>query len=260
MQKKGKIAIFISSYKSMKTLANVIDRIPKPVKSAVSEIFVIDDDSPDKSYSNAVQYKSSAKIANLTIMRNPKNMGFGGNQKEAFKYAIRKGYALVIVLHGDAQYAPEELPLFIEAYKKTNPDLVYGSRMRGDPLAGGMPIWRFLGNRFLTFMQNLVLGLNLSEYHSGYRAYKCSALSSINFAKLSSDYHFDPEMLVLFKLNKFKITEVPISTHYGPESHSPSPAATFKYFLFTMKSLADYLLHVWGIRGLEKYQKSGVSK
>lgn len=248
------MAVFISSYRSMKTLTDVIDRIPAGVKKSVGEIFVIDDASPDRSYDNALKYAKRASLPNLTIMRNQKNRGFGGNQKEAFQYAIRRGYGLVIVLHGDAQYAPEELPKFISAYKETGADLVYGSRMRGDPLGGGMPLWRYLGNRLLTSMQNVVLGLGLSEYHSGYRAYKCSSLASTSFASLSDDYHFDPEMLVLCKLNRFKITEVPIRTHYGPESHSPSPWATFKYFLFTLKSLAEYTLYR---RGMLKVRKFG---
>ena len=244
---KSKIGIFISSYKSMQTLPEVIDRIPANIKKSASEIFVIDDASPDNSYKIAIAYKKRVNLPNLTIMKNTKNRGFGGNQKEAFNYAIQKGYDLIIVLHGDAQYAPEELNNFIDEFEKSNSDLVYGSRMLGDPLGGGMPMWRYLGNKFLTIIQNSILNLGLTEYHSGYRAYKCEALKKISFNKLSNDYYFDPEILVLSKIHKFKISEVPIPTHYGPESLSPSIWVTFKYFLFTLKSLLDYKLHSLGL-------------
>ena len=133
------------------------------------------------------------------------------------------------MLHGDAQYAPEYLPQILEPLIKGNCDMVFGSRFTQDPIGGGMPIWKYLGNKFLTKIENLVLGIDISEYHSGYRAFSVSALRKLPFELLSNDYHFDTEILILFVLAKMKIVEVSIPTHYGKESVSPKIIEVIKY-------------------------------
>ena len=134
-----------------------------------------------------------------------KNLGYGGVQKFAFRYAIQKNYDFTIMLHGDGQYRPESLPKIINAYNHEKNDAVFGSRMMSykSALKGGMPFYKFLGNIFLTFVQNLILGSNMSEFHSGYRSYKVSRLKKINFKKKSNYYHFDTEMVIEFLEKKF---------------------------------------------------------
>lgn len=249
-----KIAIFIPAYNAATTIPLVIDRIPEQIKKEVKEIFVIDNASPDNTYLTVIGYKQLKEINNLSVIRNDINKGYGGSQKIAYEYAIEKGYDAIVMLHGDAQYAPEKLPALLEAMKENNADLVFGSRIQGNPLKGGMPLWRFIGNRALTFFQNRVLGTNFSEFHSGYRVYDCNALKKIPFNLCSDNYHFDTEIFVQCVINNLKIMEVTIPTHYGPESKSPSVKQTVNYCMNVVKTMFKYLLHKRGIKKLEMFE------
>lgn len=253
MQKQKKIAIFIPTYNAGSTVPLVIDRIPNDIKKEVKEIFVIDNASPDNTYLTIIGYKAKKKMSNLKIIRNERNLGYGGSQKKAFRYAIKKGYDIIVMLHGDAQYAPEKIPLILEPLEEEKADMVFGSRMSGAPLKGGMPLWRFFGNRVLTMLENLILGLNLSEYHSGFRAFSCDALKQIPFNLCTNDYNIDTDILIQFKLKGLRIAERPIPTHYGEESKSPTVNQTFLYSYNILKSLYYYYLHVRGIRRVAKF-------
>lgn len=248
-----KIIIFIPTYNAAHTLPAVIDRIPENLKRKVGEILVIDNASSDNTYITAVKYKEDRKMHNLEVIKNERNLGYGGSQKKAYQYAIDKGYDIVVMLHGDAQYAPEKVPLILEPLEKGQADFVFGSRIKGDPLAGGMPIWRYLGNRAITFFQNLVLGMNLSEYHSGFRAFSCDALKKIPFQRCADDYHFDNDIMIQFRLAGMRIMERPIPTHYGKESRSPTVKQTFDYTVNIFLSLGEYVLHRIGVRKVRKF-------
>ena len=252
MRKKNKknIAIFIIAYQAVTTFDKVIKRIPKNIYKEVKEIFLIDDSSNDNTYYAALGYKHVHKIKKLSIYRNQKNLGYGGNQKKGYNYAMQKGHDIVVMLHGDAQYAPEALGAILQPLIDDKADMVFGSRMIGNPLKGGMPLYKFLGNKFLTFMENLLLGMNLTEFHSGYRAYSCSALKKIPFSKCSNDFHFDTEILIQFKEKGLRIKEVPIPTYYGDEI---SRVKIFRYGFNVLKSVFQYLLHKKGIIYVEKY-------
>src|SRR5512136_200378 len=174
-----RVAIYIPAYNAAAILPLVLDRIPAAIKERVAEILVIDNCSEDHTYLVALGYKHLHGLYNLEVIRNPRNVGYGGSQKIAYQRCIERGYDCVAMLHSDAQYAPELLATLIDPVVEGQADLLFGSRMRGHPLAGGMPLHRFIGNRFLTWMQNRLLRTSLSEFHSGYRVYSVAALRQI---------------------------------------------------------------------------------
>jgi SAM-dependent methyltransferase len=153
------------------------------------------------------------------VLYNPENQGYGGNQKLGYQYAIRHGFDVVVLLHGDGQYAPERLPALLAPLLDGSADVVLGSRMLapGVARAGGMPLYKFVGNRILTSFQNLLLGACLSEFHSGFRAYRVAALEKIPFDYNTNVFHFDTEIIIQLMLAGCRIVEVPIPTYYGDE-------------------------------------------
>ncbi|GAF82251.1 unnamed protein product [marine sediment metagenome] len=250
MNKEKKIVIFIPAYEHTKTLPSVLDRIPESVKKKVKEILVVDDASSDNTYLLAKGYGIEKGLKKLHVYRNRKNKGYGGNQKVGYKYAIDRGYDIVAMLHGDGQYAPELLPKLLEPLENDRADMVFGSRMRDSPLKGGMPLYKFLGNKLLTFIENLFLRMDLSEFHSGYRLYSCHALKKIPFELNSDDFHFDTDILIQFKEAGFKIVELPIPTYYGDEI---SYVNVLQYGLNVIKSVLEYKLHKWGVKKIDKF-------
>ncbi len=248
-----KIAIFIIAYQAVTTFDKVIRRIPKKVYDGVGEIFLIDDSSNDNTYYAAIGYKHLHHLKKLNVFRNPKNLGYGGNQKRGYNYAISKGHDIVVMLHGDAQYAPEQLPSILRPLIEGKADMVFGSRMLGNPLKGKMPIVKYIGNRILTSIQNFFLKTNLTEFHSGYRAYSCKALRKVPFNKCADDFHFDTEILIQFIERGLRIQEVPIPTYYGDEI---SRVKILEYGYNVLKSTIEYVLHKRGIIYREKYDLS----
>jgi glycosyltransferase involved in cell wall biosynthesis len=241
-----RIAIFIPAYNAASTLPRVLDRIPPAIRDEVQEIFVIDNNSPDNTYLIAVGYGHRHRGYKLSVFRNKENYGYGGSQKIAYQYAIEQAYDVVVMLHGDAQYAPEYLVDMLAPFRTGEPvDLVFGSRMTGDPLAGGMPLHRYLGNRALTRVQNLVLGTAISEFHSGYRAFNCHALRRLPFTSCSDNYHFDTEIIIQMVESRMTIRELPIPTHYGDER---SYVNVWRYGLDVLRVMAKYVLHKRGLR------------
>ena len=141
------IAIFIPTKNVGNALTMTLDRIPDDIKTRVGEIFVIDNDSKDDTYLIGVEYKEKNQLPNLKIHKNESDLGVGGSEKKAFDYVINKNYKFIVLLHGDAQYAPESIKDILKPLQEDGADFVFGSRMLGDPLKGGMPYWRFFGNR-----------------------------------------------------------------------------------------------------------------
>lgn len=251
-KKQKKIAIFVIAYNAETTLKWVLDRIPAEVKKKVSEIFVFDDYSKDKTYDVGVEYKLKSKIKNLNIYRNEKNLGYGGNQKRGYDYAIKQGHDIVVMLHGDGQYAPEVLPSLLKPFDDDRIALVMGSRMLGKPLKGGMPLYKYFGNKFLTFIENAFLGLNITEYHSGYRIYNCHALQKVPYHLCSDNFHFDTDIIIQFKHHNLKIVERPIPTYYGNEICYVN---VIQYGLNVLKSILQYKLHLWRIKKIRKFSR-----
>lgn len=214
-----RIGIFIIAYNAVNHLIKTISRIPQATYDQVAEIFVIDDCSKDNSYYAALGYKHEYQIEKLTVQRNEQNQGYGGNQKVGYRYALEKGFDIVALVHGDGQYAPEALPFLLEPLIKGEADMVFGSRMSvpGEARRGGMPLYKYVGNRILSSIQNYCTGLNLSEYHSGYRLYSMDALRKVPFESFTNTWHFDTQIILALAERKMRIVERPIPTYYGDE-------------------------------------------
>jgi glycosyltransferase involved in cell wall biosynthesis len=219
MTQKPRIGVFIIAYNAVNHLIKTISRIPKALYDEVDEIFVIDDCSKDNTYYAALGYKHEHKIDKLTIHRNEKNQGYGGNQKVGYRYAMDRGLDIVALVHGDGQYAPEALPFLLEPLVKGEADMVFGSRMStpSAALKGGMPLYKYVGNRVLTYVQNHLSGLKLSEYHSGYRLYSMAALKKLPFESFTNTWHFDTQIILAMAERSMRIVERPIPTYYGDE-------------------------------------------
>ncbi len=217
---KGKrLLIFIVAYNAETTIEKVLSRIPASLHTQDVEVLIIDDSSKDDTFRNGLRYQQGQSAFKITILRTSQNQGYGGNQKLGYRYAIDHGFDIVALVHGDGQYAPEKLPALLEPLIRGEADAVFGSRMidKRAARAGGMPLYKWLGNQILTRFQNAILGTALSEFHSGYRLYSTAALAQLPFEKNTGDFHFDTEIIIQFVLRKLHIVELPIPTFYGDE-------------------------------------------
>lgn len=217
---KPKVLIFIVAYNAERTIEEVLHRIPAELRDFDTEILVIDDSSTDATFERAHEMERAANLPfPLTVLFNPVNLGYGGNQKVGFRYAIRNQFDVVALVHGDGQYAPERLPDLLAPLLSGDADAVFGSRMmkKREALRGGMPLYKYLGNRILTTAQNWLLGSDLSEFHSGYRVYSVAALAKIPFERNTDQFHFDTEIIIQLIRAGMRITELPIPTYYGDE-------------------------------------------
>lgn len=212
-----RVLIFVVAYHAERTIQNVIQRIPASLAKYDTEVLVIDDSSKDLTFQQARRVEKAPFP--MTVLYNPVNLGYGGNQKIGFHYAIKNGFDIVALLHGDGQYAPESLPDLLQPLVDGDADAVFGSRMmrRGDALRGGMPLYKFFGNKILTKTQNLLLGTAFSEFHSGYRLYSVEALKKTPFERNTNEFHFDTEITIQLVRAGLRIKEVPIPTYYGDE-------------------------------------------
>ena len=215
----ARIGIFIVAYNAEAKLCAVLDRIPDEIMAKVEEVFVFDDASPDDTYAVAREYQRRTGNTKLVIKRNPVNLMYGGNQQIGYQYAISSGFDIVVLLHGDGQYAPEVMQRLLTPLEEGRADMVMGSRMLepGAALHGHMPLYKYVGNRVLTRAQNTLLGTRFSEFHSGYRAYSVPALATIPLRRLTTSWHFDTEIILEFLKRGYRIEEAPIPTYYGDE-------------------------------------------
>ena len=249
MQKK-KFMVRIVAYNAEQTIQNLFIRFPKDVINEAAEIVLADDCSKDNTSKIAQEYKRKNKFKKLTIIRHEKNKGYGGNQKWGYNYAIKKGYDIVVMVHGDAQYPPEHILPLIQPIQDGKADFMFGSRMSGHPLKGGMPLYKFFGNIFLTGVENLVLRTHLTEFHSGFRAYSMKSLKDIPFNLDSDGFHFDSEIIIQLVIAKKKISEITIPTFYGNEKCN---VKVIQYGLNILKELSRYLLNKYKIKKYSKY-------
>jgi SAM-dependent methyltransferase len=215
---KKRIGILVVAYNAASTLARVLDRIPKEIRPDIEEVIVSDDHSDDSTYLVGLGYQQISELP-ITLIRQPSNLGYGGNQKAGYDLAIEHGLDIVVMLHGDGQYAPESLPDIVAPLLAGEADAVFGSRImiKGAARKGGMPIYKYLGNRILSRFENATLGTDLSEFHSGYRAYSVSALKQIPFERNSDGFNFDTQIIIQLHDAGMRIVEVPIPTYYGDE-------------------------------------------
>lgn len=220
IESKKRLLIFVIAYYAEDTLRSVLDRIPRAVFDDYDcEVLVVDDASHDRTFEIGRAYKASRPEIPMTVLRNELNQGYGGNQKVGYAYAIQGGFDYVAMVHGDGQYAPEELPRLVAPLRSGAADAVFGSRMlsRFGALRGGMPLYKYVGNKILTTLQNGLLGTKFSEFHSGYRIYSTASLKRIAFLLNSNDFHFDTEIILQLLNAKQRILELSIPTYYGSE-------------------------------------------
>jgi glycosyltransferase involved in cell wall biosynthesis len=210
--------ILIVAYNAESHLESVFKRIPYDRLPGGCEILVSDDASPDRTFEIGREAAASCPIP-ARVLKNPKNLGYGGNQKLGYEIAIQEGFDAVVMVHGDGQYAPELLPEMLSPILEGGADVVLGSRMlrKQDALAGGMPLYKWIGNQVLTAVENKIVGASLSEFHTGYRAYRISALERIPFHHNTNDFHFDTDILIQMLRVGAIFQEIPIPTHYGDE-------------------------------------------
>ncbi len=246
--------IVIVAYFAEKTIRDLLQRIPPSIRNQAKEIILLDDASTDNTCGVAQEVKKELDMKNLTIIHNEKNLGYGGNQKKGYHLAMQHGCEYLIMLHGDAQYGPEEIPPLLQLLETDAYGMVFGSRMSGKPLEGGMPIWKFAGNKFLTIYANFMLGERLTEYHSGFRGYTAAALRKVDWSHCSDGFVFDTDIVLELKRLHEKFAEVTIPTHYGPESRQIQVVPVFKYGLQIMKRTTHYAL------GRKPIQSSGLNQ
>jgi glycosyltransferase involved in cell wall biosynthesis len=236
---KKKILIFIPAYNVEKNIFNLVKNIPEKIfKKNLITLLIVNDKSVDDTISEIKKIKKKFKYK-IIVINNKRNAGYGGVQKIAYNFATSHFYDFVIMLHGDGQYKPKKIPMFIKGLGEKNISAVFGSRMwsYNSALKGGMPIYKLIGNIFLTKIQNFILGSNMSEFHSGYRSYKVSCLKRIKFNKYSNNFHFDTEIIIGFLKENMNIKEIPIPTVYKDQiSHLKSIPYGLNVLRVTFKS------------------------
>ncbi|MDQ3983164.1 MAG: glycosyltransferase family 2 protein, partial [Actinomycetota bacterium] len=216
-----RVVITMPAYRAEATVEKTVAAIPAGV---ADELILVDDASPDRT-------AEIARSLGISVHVHPQNRGYGGNQKTCYTMAIESDADVVVMLHPDYQYEPKSVPLLIAPILAGEADMTFGSRFAGlgDPMAGGMPLYRFVGNRLTTTLENLLLGSRFSEMHSGMRAYTRDCLLALPFLGYSEDFGFDTQLMVDAVTSGLRVVEVPIPTRYTKESSSISIVKSLKY-------------------------------
>jgi len=239
LKKSKKVIVVLPAYNAEQTLEQTLKDIPR---EWVDEILLVDDASQDGTWRLAQQL-------GVATVRHPENRGYGGNQKTCYVEALKRGADIVVMVHPDYQYDPTLIPKLLEPLLCNESDAVFGSRMLGGKfIEGGMPLWKFYGNVMLTALENMVMHIFLSEYHSGFRAYSKRYLQSVNLDANSDDFVFDTEIIVQGIAQGLCIREVPISTRYFESASQISFWRSVRYAVSIVGVLTRFLLHHWGLR------------
>ncbi len=234
-----KIAVVLPAYNAAATLRRTYAEIPLDI---VDDVILVDDASRDDTVAVAGEL-------GLTVVRHPRNCGYGGNQKTCYRTALARGADIVVMLHPDYQYAPRLVTAMASMIVSGEYDAVLASRILGKgALVGGMPLYKYVANRGLTFVQNILMGQKLSEYHSGYRAWSRPVLEALPLDRCSDDFVFDNQMLAQAMDADFRIGEISCPTRYFAEASSINFRRSVVYGLGVLKTSLVYRLHRWGLR------------
>ena len=233
-----KIAVVLPAYNAALTLKRTYDDIPKQI---VDDIILTDDGSADGTI-------SLARSLGIHTLVHAANRGYGANQKTCYRAALERGADIVVMLHPDYQYSPRLVPAMASMVASGEYDVVLGSRILGrGALTGGMPLYKYVGNRALTFAENILLGRKLSEYHTGYRAWSRRALQTLPMERCSDDFVFDNQVLVQAVHWGFRLGEISCPTRYFPEASSIGPLRSVVYGFGVLEAAARYRLHCLGL-------------
>lgn len=230
-----KVIVVLPAYNAEATLRKTVEAIPK---DQVDEILLVDDFSRDETL-------NLANELGLTIFRHYQNLGYGANQKTCYHLALEHGADIVVMLHPDYQYDPKLIPYFVDFIKDGYFDVMLGSRIRTrtEALEGGMPRYKYYANRILTLIENIISGQNLTEWHTGMRAYKREVLQAIDYNKFSNDFVFDSQMLFAIVEKGFKIGEIPVPVRYLSQSSSINWQRSIRYGLATLGVAFGFFLN-----------------
>jgi glycosyltransferase involved in cell wall biosynthesis len=240
-----RVVVVLPAYNAARTLRQTFYDIPK---RWIDEVILIDDASADGT-------ASLARELGIDVIEHIKNVGYGGNQKTCYQEALDRDADIIIMVHPDHQYDPRLVPDMLLPIIRGDADAVFGSRMMipKAALSGGMPLWKYIPNKWLTLIGNLFLGTNLTEFHSGFRAYNKMLLQKIPYNLNSDGFVFDTEIIIQLVAYGFRIVEVPISTRYFKEASQIGFFSSVKYGLQILFNLAIYRLHVMNIMQIRKY-------
>ena len=237
--KSPKVIVVMPAYNAESTLEQTLRDIPE---GTVDEVILTDDFSTDR----------TVEVANklgITVIEHSKNRGYGANQKTCYDYALSRGADIIVMIHPDYQYDPKVIPFAVGFMTNNICDMILGSRIRTrqETLDGGMPIYKYISNRFLTISENMILGQNLGDFHSGFRAYKREVLEKIDYHKNSDDFVFDTEFLAQSVYYNFRIGDIPIPTRYFPEASSINLKRSLEYGILTLWVMLKYTLQKAGL-------------
>jgi glycosyltransferase involved in cell wall biosynthesis len=246
MFKNKKVVVVLPAYNAAKTIEKTYAEIPFDI---VDDVVLVDDNSSDDTI-------EKGKFLGIHhIIRHEKNKGYGGNQKSCYKKALELGADIIIMLHPDYQYTPQLIHSMTSIIGNNVYPIVFGSRILGNgALKGGMPLYKFIANRFLTLVQNILLNEKLSEYHTGYRAFSREVLESVNMEACDDDFIFDNEIVSQFFFKGFQIAEITCPTKYFDEASSINFMRSLKYGLGCLRVSIVYRLAKWKIIKSKLYQ------
>ncbi len=244
----SKVIIVMPAYNAVTTLEKTVKDIPE---GFADEIILVDDSSRDDTV-------RIARSLGLTVIAHHRNRGYGANQKTCYDEALKRGAGIVIMIHPDYQYDSSLAPLFAELIEKGICDIVLGSRVRTrrECLDSGMPLYKYVSNRLLTILENLITGQNLSEWHTGYRAYSRKVLETIPYRKNSDDFVFDSQFLIQAAYFGFKIGDLPVPCRYMREASSINLRRSIVYGMGTIKTIFQFILQTLHLKRFKLFGSS----
>jgi glycosyltransferase involved in cell wall biosynthesis len=248
-RRQKKVIAVMPAYNAERTLAATLADVPA---GSVDEVILVDDGSRDRTV-------EMAREMGLTVVQHAQNRGYGGNQKTCYRHALEHGADIVVMIHPDYQYDSRVIPHAVGFIELGIADVVLGSRIRSraEALAGGMPWWKYLANRCLTSFENMILGQNLGDFHSGFRVYRREVLEKVPFERNSDDFVFDTQFLAQAVHFGFRLADIPVPVRYFDEASSINFKRSVKYGVNTLRVMADYWFNRIGLHRSRLFEPKG---